>query len=93
MTGAYLIGDSTPIFASALKGLCPTTTHVDLQAATTAAFADAWTGGIAATVLLAPAAASFDQFESFAARGEAFTGIAKKLAASVCGAGKGGANA
>ena len=93
VTSAYLIGESTPVFASALEGRCPATEHGDLRAATTAAFADAWAGGIAATVLLAPAAASFDQFESFAARGDAFTGIARQLAASVGGTGTGGAHA
>lgn len=90
---AYLIGESTQIFTSALKGHCPATAHGDLRAATTAAFADAWSGGVAATVLLAPAAASFDQFENFAARGDAFTNIAHQLAASVVGTGKGGAHA
>ena len=93
VTGAYLIGESTPIFARALEGRCRATEHGNLYAATTAAFADAWAGGIAATVLLAPAAASFDQFDSFAARGDAFTGIVRQLAASVTGTGGGGANA
>ncbi len=90
---AYLIGESATIFASALKGSCPAIVHVDLRAATTAAFADAWAGGVAATVLFAPAAASFDQFDNFAARGDAFIDIARQLAASVNGAGKGGAYA
>ena len=93
VTGAYLIGESTPIFARALEGRCPATAYGNLHAATAAAFADAWAGGIAATVLLAPAAASFDQFDSFAARGDAFTGIAQQLAASVSGTGRGGAHA
>ena len=93
MTGAYLIGESTPIFARALEERCPAKAYGNLHAATTAAFADAWAGGIAATVLLAPAAASFDQFDSFAARGDAFTGIAQQLAASVSGTDRGGAHA
>ncbi len=93
VTGAYLIGESTPIFIRALEGHCPVTTHGNLHAAIIAAFADAWAGGIAATVLLAPAAASFDQFDNFAARGEAFTSIAQQLAASVRETGKGGAHA
>ena len=93
VTSAYLIGESTPIFTSALEGRCPATTHGDLRAATTAAFADAWAGGIAATVLLAPAAASFDQFDSFAVRGDIFTGIARQLAASVSGTSKRDAHA
>jgi UDP-N-acetylmuramoylalanine--D-glutamate ligase len=33
-----------------------------------------------ATVLLAPAAASFDQFDSFEARGDQFRGQVKQLA-------------
>ncbi len=91
--GAYLIGESTSIFASALEGRCPITTHDNLHAATTAAFADAWAGGIAATVLLAPAAASFDQFDGFADRGDAFARIAQQLAASVSETGMGGPRA
>ena len=93
VTGAYLIGEAAPIFACALEGRCPVTTHGSLHEATTAAFADAWAGGIAATVLLAPAAASFDQFDSFADRGDTFVSIAQQLAASVSGTGTGGARA
>ncbi len=93
VTAAYLIGESAPIFACALEGRCPVTTHGSLHEATTAAFADAWAGGIAATVLLAPAAASFDQFDSFADRGDTFVSIAQQLAASVSGTGTGGARA
>ena len=69
------------------------TTHGSLHEATTAAFADAWASGIAATVLLAPAAASFDQFDSFVDRGDTFVSIAQQLAASVSGTGTGGARA
>ena len=43
-----------------------------------------------ATILLSPAAASFDQFASFVARGEAFCAIAHRLAGS---ANRGGAHA
>ena len=68
-------------------------TQMMLQGGQGLAFADAWAGGIAATVLLSPAAASFDQFDSFAARGDAFTGIVRQLAASVSGTGGGGAHA
>jgi UDP-N-acetylmuramoylalanine--D-glutamate ligase len=85
VTGAYLIGSSAAAFAATLAGKCPTSQHENIQAATTAAFADAWTGGAPATVLLAPAAASFDQFDNFAARGDAFVTIAQQLAASVRG--------
>ena len=93
VTCAYLIGDSASVFARALEGRCPAKAHGNLHAATTAAFTDAWAGGIAATVLLAPAAASFDQFDSFATRGDAFISIAQQLAASVNRTVEGGAHA
>jgi len=64
----YLIGESQDAFAAQLgdapHALCDT-----LAAALTAATADAEPGDV---ILLAPACASFDQFSSFEARGEAF---------------------
>lgn len=91
---AYLIGSSAETFAAALAGHCPANRYDDLGAATRAAFRDACQNKIAATVLLAPAAASFDQFENFAARGEAFTDIARHLAATMLDAqSKGGVHA
>jgi UDP-N-acetylmuramoylalanine--D-glutamate ligase len=58
----------------------------DLNTATHTAFADASadTGSASvdsATILLSPAAASFDQFADFAARGNAFAELARRLAA------------
>ena len=92
VNAAYLIGSSADSFAAELNGKCPASKHADLSTATTAAFADAWAGGRAATILLAPAAASFDQFENFTVRGDTFTRIARKLASSV-GSDQGGAHA
>ncbi len=65
---AYLIGEAAEEFAAQL-GDTPHVISGTLEAAVKAAKADAETGD---TVLLAPACASFDQFDSFEARGEVF---------------------
>ena len=84
VTRAYLIGSAAEDFAAALAteeaGRVPVTLSGDLETATVTAFSDASAAQRAATILLSPAAASFDQFTSFVARGEAFTAIAKRLA-------------
>ena len=68
---AYLIGDSASAFAETLGGtaheICGT-----LDAALARAQAEAEAGD---TILLAPAAASWDQFTSFEARGDAFRAL------------------
>ena len=82
---AYLIGSSAADFAATLDGHVPISLSGDLESATTAAFADASaaTGAAGrATILLSPAAASFDQFDNFVARGDAFSAIARRLAAA-----------
>ena len=83
---AYLIGSAAGEFAAALDGQCPAQQVVTIEIATETAFVDATSavnaGAGDATILLSPAAASFDQFASFVARGEAFTAIAKRLTAS-----------
>lgn len=90
---AYLIGTSAASFAASLSGRCPTEISGDLESATVSAFSDASAAcaddkgnshntGIAATILLSPAAASFDQFDNFVARGNVFTDIAHRLTAS-----------
>ena len=66
---AYLIGASEAPFAEALAGHAACECLGDLDAALAAAHRDAQPGDV---VLLAPAAASFDQWESFEARGDAF---------------------
>ena len=82
---AYLIGSSAADFAATLDGHVPISLSGDLESATTAAFADASaaTGAAGtATILLSPAAASFDQFENFVARGDAFSAIARRITAA-----------
>ncbi|GAB4131209.1 MAG: UDP-N-acetylmuramoyl-L-alanine--D-glutamate ligase [Rhodothalassiaceae bacterium] len=66
---AYLIGESSPLFADALAGRVPFEACGTIELAVGRAAAEAEAGD---TVLLSPAAASFDQFSDFEARGEAF---------------------
>lgn len=68
VTKAYLIGHSARDFALQL-GEHPHEVCDTIEQATARAMAEAQTGD---TVLLAPAAASFDQFPDFEARGAAF---------------------
>jgi UDP-N-acetylmuramoylalanine--D-glutamate ligase len=65
---AYLIGEAAESFAATL-GDTPHLIAGTLDAAVAAALAEAEVGDV---VLLAPACASFDQFESFEHRGTAF---------------------
>ncbi len=70
---AYLIGSAEDRFAGEIGGRAPVARCGDLDRALAAAHADAQADGTpGATVLLAPACASFDQWPSFAARGDAF---------------------
>ncbi|MEO0992373.1 MAG: UDP-N-acetylmuramoyl-L-alanine--D-glutamate ligase [Pseudomonadota bacterium] len=69
---AYLIGEAAERFAEELPDI-PHTLVGTLEAAVAAAAAEAEPGD---TVLLSPAAASFDQFPDFEARGEAFRALA-----------------
>ena len=75
VTKAYLIGESAKEFAEQL-GDTPCQICETMQQAVAAASADAVTGD---TVLLAPAAASFDQYKSFEHRGDDFTAQVEKL--------------
>lgn len=69
VTRAYLIGTAAADFARAIGDAIPTEFSGDLETALASAAAHAKPGDV---VLLSPAAASFDQFRDFEARGDAF---------------------
>ncbi len=69
---AYAIGDGAAMFMAALDGRVAATHSGTLEAALAAARAAAQPGDV---VLLSPAAASFDQFRDFEARGDAFRAL------------------
>ncbi|MEL7043590.1 MAG: UDP-N-acetylmuramoyl-L-alanine--D-glutamate ligase [Pseudomonadota bacterium] len=73
-----LIGEAAPLLADALAG---TTTIESVGTLAAAVDRAAVIAGAGETVLLSPACASFDQFASYEARGEAFrTAVAEVLA-------------
>lgn len=71
---AYLIGEAAEAFAVTL-GDVPHEMSDTLAAAVATALGEAEEGD---TILLAPAAASFDQFASFEARGDAFAALVRQ---------------
>lgn len=73
---AVLIGDDAPLLEEAFSELTPTHCVADMQMAVAYAKELAEVGD---TVLLAPACASFDQYESFTARGEDFCRLVEAL--------------
>ena len=76
----YLFGAAAEDFAAQLAGRLATECFASMDEAVRAAFRAALQASGEPVVLLSPAAASFDQFENFEARGAAFM----KLAASLC---------
>jgi len=78
---AYLIGEAAQAFGETLGGKAPVVQAGTMDAAVAAAYADAAASGQDAIVLLSPAAASFDQFQDFEDRGEAFRRAVQRLAA------------
>ena len=88
--GAVLIGESGPAIEALFRdaGLARTARAATLDEAvvTADAFAHLALGdapeGSVATVVMSPAAASFDMFEDYAARGRAFIDAVGRLAAS-----------
>lgn len=86
LAGAYLIGEAAGLFGQTLEQAAP---HIpaslcgSLDAALDRAAAEAQPGEV---VLLSPACASFDQFASFEARGDAFRARALGIIARMGGA-------
>jgi UDP-N-acetylmuramoylalanine--D-glutamate ligase len=77
---AFLIGEAALEFSQFLDGKVPFTLAGDLKIALTSACKLAKKEKIeGAVVLLSPACASFDQFENFEARGDAFRAMVKRL--------------
>jgi UDP-N-acetylmuramoylalanine--D-glutamate ligase len=74
--GALLIGAARPLIQKALVGAVPLTDCETLENAVAFAHSHASSGD---TVLLAPACASFDQFENYERRGERFKHLVAEL--------------
>jgi UDP-N-acetylmuramoylalanine--D-glutamate ligase len=72
-----VIGESAELFAAALAGAAPVDRAGTLERAVEAAVRRAEPGDV---VLLAPACASFDQFDSYAHRGREFERLARRHA-------------
>lgn len=75
----YLIGEAAAAFETALAGAAPAERCGTLERAVAAAAAAARGGDV---VLLSPACASFDQFTSYAHRGDEFRRLVGELIAS-----------
>jgi UDP-N-acetylmuramoylalanine--D-glutamate ligase len=80
---AYLIGDAAPMLDRVLGDRLPHEVSGTLEAAIAAARVNAQPGDV---VLLSPAAASFDQFRDFEARGDAFRAMVTALTERESGA-------
>ena len=73
---AYLIGEAVDQFTEELKGQCKTRKCSTLKKAVAAAYKDAAASDSPApVVLLSPACASYDQFNSFEDRGDQFRSL------------------
>jgi len=77
------IGEARPLLREALAG---DVTVIDADSITDAVRAAFRAAGPEGSVLLAPACASFDMFDNYAARGRAFKDAVARLRADVCGA-------
>ncbi len=73
---ALLIGAATPLIAGALKGAVPMVDCEVMESAVRHAHAEAQPGDV---VLLAPACASYDQYQNYEERGRHFKQLVAKL--------------
>ncbi|WP_203291965.1 UDP-N-acetylmuramoyl-L-alanine--D-glutamate ligase [Maricaulis parjimensis] len=81
---AYLIGEAEERFAQELDGVLPYERCGDLETALKAAARDAWDSELPEeVVLLSPACASFDQYQSYEARGDSFRDLVHALTAEM----------
>jgi UDP-N-acetylmuramoylalanine--D-glutamate ligase len=78
------IGEAAPEIAQVFDGAVPVSTAVSIEDAVRDAFAAAAPGD---TVLLAPACASWDQFRSYAERGDRFAAAARSVRAEAAARG------
>jgi UDP-N-acetylmuramoylalanine--D-glutamate ligase len=76
---AFLIGEATELFAGQLEGLLNYSRCGDLKSALAAAHAMSQGDAKGAVVLLSPACASWDQWQSYEHRGDAFRVMARAL--------------
>jgi UDP-N-acetylmuramoylalanine--D-glutamate ligase len=77
---AYLIGDAAHAFSRTLDGKLPYDMAGTLDRAVAQAAADAAASAVPApVVLLSPACASYDQFQDFEQRGDAFRALVARL--------------
>jgi len=77
---AFLIGEATDLFAGQLEGKLAYSRCGDLKSALDAAYRRASNDALDdAVVLLSPACASWDQWASYEARGDAFRAMARAL--------------
>ncbi len=79
ITRAFLIGEAAEDFAATLKGHVPYIICGDMKTALEMAAREAMLAGNAPVVLLSPACASFDQYPSFAVRGDEFRAMALEI--------------
>jgi UDP-N-acetylmuramoylalanine--D-glutamate ligase len=74
--GAFVFGEAAPRICEELKGWLPTHSFPDLEAAFEAALEHGVDGDV---MLLSPACSSFDQYESYAQRGDHFKRLVMQL--------------
>ena len=76
---AYLIGDAAQQFSQTLGAAVPHSQCATLDKAVAQAHAAAQQAGAGSVVLLSPACASWDQFDSFEHRGDVFRSLVQSL--------------